>query len=171
MKSLYFIAGGEMRGIRLGVVLCLGACLLASALAVSSGAAPQLQPAPNEQSLWRLENAYWRYVQNNDLKSYIALWDENFLGWPAVSPTPLRKDHITDWITAQTSQGHALKSFEIKSASIQVSGDIAVTCYWVAYAWLDKDGKGETLRSRILHTWRKTGDDWHIISGDRKSVV
>jgi ketosteroid isomerase-like protein len=154
-----------MRGTRFALVMCVVVCLIATALAISSGAVPQSQPAPAEQSLWRLENAYWRYVQQNDLKSYIALWHQDFLGWPGVSATPVRRDSITNWIFAQTSQGHTLKSFEIKPASVQVSGDIGVTCYWVNYTWADKDGKGEPLRSRILHTWRKTGDTWQILSG------
>lgn len=146
-------------------VLCILSALLASALAVSSGAALQSQPAPDEQKLWQLERDYWRYVQNNDLRSYLTLWHQNFLGWPSMSATPVRKDRITDWITAQTSQGRSLKSYEIRPASIQVSGDTAVLCYWVTFAWGDKDGKGDTLRSRILHTWRKTGEEWQIISG------
>ena len=154
-----------MRETRLLLRLFVMVCLLASALAVFSGAVPQSRTTLNEQPLWQLESNYWRYVQNNDLRSYRGLWEPNFLGWPSVSATPVHKDHITDWITAQTSQGRTLKSFEIKTASIQVTGDIAVTCYWVTYTWLDKDGKGEPQRSRILHTWRKSGDDWHIISG------
>ena len=154
-----------MRGSRLVLGLIVVACLLANALAISSGAAPQSRSASTKQTLWKLETAYWRYVQNDDLKSYLGLWDQYFLGWPSVSPTPVHRDAITNWITAQTSQGCALKSFEIKPAYTQVSGDIAVTCYWVTYAWLDGDGKGETLRSRILHTWRRSGTDWLIISG------
>ena len=49
-------------------------------------------------------------VKANDLEKYRALWHENFVGWPFVSPAPVRKDHITDWITSNTSNGIKLQS-------------------------------------------------------------
>ena len=61
--------------------------------------------AKDEAQVWELEKAYWEYVKANDLEKYRALWHENFVGWPFVSPAPVRKDHITDWITANTSKG------------------------------------------------------------------
>jgi hypothetical protein len=61
--------------------------------------------AKDEAQVWNLEKAYWEYVKANDLEKYRALWRENLVGWPFVSPSPVRKDHITDWITANTSKG------------------------------------------------------------------
>ena len=61
--------------------------------------------AKDEAQVWQLEKAYWEYVKGNDLEKYRALWQENFVGWPFVSPAPVRKDHITDWMTANTSKG------------------------------------------------------------------
>ena len=66
--------------------------------------------AKNEAQVWQLEKAYWEYVKTNDLEKYRALWHEDFLGWPFVSSAPVRKDHITDWITANTSNGSKLRS-------------------------------------------------------------
>lgn len=141
------------------------ACLLAGVLAVSLLATIQARAAENEQRLWDLERAYWREVQDNDLSSYRNLWHKDFLGWPLVSETPVHKDHITDWITSQTSQGLAFKSIEAKPAAIQVTGDIAVTYYWSTYKWLDKNGAGTPRTSRVMHTWIKNGKDWQIIGG------
>ncbi|MEO7725032.1 MAG: hypothetical protein ABIU29_10190, partial [Chthoniobacterales bacterium] len=64
-----------------------------------------LNMSEDEQIIWNKEHAYWQYVEKNDLTSYANLWHENFLGWPSVSAAPVRKDHITDWITSQTSKG------------------------------------------------------------------
>src|SRR6266550_2485174 len=101
-------------------------CLLAAAqLAFSS------VPSDDQQTLWNLEHAYWQYVEKNDLGGYSNLWHEDFLGWPSVSSAPVRKDHITDWITSQTSKGLAFKAGEFKPAGIQVTGDVAFACYWV----------------------------------------
>jgi hypothetical protein len=69
------------------------------------------QSATNyEAQVWSLEKAYWEYVKANDLEKYRALWHEDFVGWPLVSSAPVRKDHITDWITANTSKGIKLQS-------------------------------------------------------------
>ena len=71
--------------------------------------------ATKEAQIWQLEKAYWEYVKANDLEKYRALWHENFVGWPFVSSAPVRKDHITDWITANTSKESAF--IPIRSSS------------------------------------------------------
>src|SRR6266446_1218038 len=85
--------------------------------------------AKDETQVWQLEKAYWEYVNANDLEKYRGLWNENFLGWPFVSSAPVRKDHITDWITANTSKGIKLQSYSIEQLAIQVTGDVAVDDY------------------------------------------
>ena len=122
--------------------------------------------AKNEAQVWQLEKAYWEYVKANDLEKYRALWHENFLGWPFVSSTPVRKDHITDWITANTSKGIKLESYSIEQLAIQVTGDVAVDYYRINAAWAN--GKGDKVRTdrlRITHTWIRTGGTWQIIGG------
>jgi ketosteroid isomerase-like protein len=133
--------------------------------AISSQGASPAEASGDEQTLWDLEHAYWRYVENNDLKAYSDLWHKNFLGWPSVSSTPVRKDHITDWITSQTSKGLVFKAGEFKPAGIQVTGDVAFTCYWVTLTWLDTHGYGEGHTFRITHAWLRDGKDWRIIGG------
>lgn len=139
--------------------------LSATLLVVSLQATTQSQTSEKEQALWKLEHTYWNYVQDNDLPAYLGLWHKDFLGWPSVSAAPVRKDHITDWITAQTNRGLAFKIVEFKPAAIQVSGDVAVTCYWITYEWLDKEGNGTAHTTRITHTLFRDGKDWHIIGG------
>jgi hypothetical protein len=99
------------------------------------------------------------------LPSYLSLWHKDFLGWSSISPMPLRRDHITDWITSQTSKGLTPKVVEFKPAEIQIIGDVAVLYYWLTFAWLDKDGKGAPRTLRVTHTWLKDGKDWRIIGG------
>src|SRR6478736_3328025 len=69
--------------------------------------------AKDEAKIWGLEKAYWECVKANDLEKYRTLWHEDFVGWPFVSPAPVRKDHITDWITSNTSKGIKLQSYSI----------------------------------------------------------
>ena len=149
--------------------ICLFAVLVSlltiSGLTLASEATTPGQGSKEEETLWNLERAYWRYVQDNDLPAYSNLWHERFLGWPSVSSTPVHKDHITDWITAQTSKGLVFKTDELKPASIQVTGDAAMVCYWITFKWVDKAGTGQARTLRITHAWLKTGGDWRIIGG------
>jgi ketosteroid isomerase-like protein len=154
-----------MPNYRLVLVLGVMVCLLAGASAISAGETTQSQASDNEQTLWNLEHAYWGYVQDNSLTAYLGLWHKDFLGWPSVSALPLGKGHITDWITSQTAKGLAFKFIEFKPVRIQMTGDVGVTCYWITYKWLDKDGNGAAQTLRITHTWLKDGKDWRIIGG------
>jgi ketosteroid isomerase-like protein len=149
---------------RIGLVLRVIAYLLAGVLLISSTGRIEAQGS-EEQTLWNLERQYWRYVEGNDLQSYLGLWHKDFLGWPSMSAAPLDKDHITDWITSQTSKGLAFKTVDFKPAAIRVTGDVAVTCYWITYRWSDKDGSGATRTLRVTHTWLRGGKDYLIIGG------
>ena len=119
----------------------------------------------DEQTLWHLERAYWQYVEKNDLAAYANLWHQDFLGWPSISPTPVRKDHITDWITSQTSKGLAFRAGGFKPAALKVTGNVAFAAYWINFRWLDKDEKGEAYTLRVTHAWIRTGKTWSIIGG------
>ena len=142
------------------IIHCL---LIGVLLAVKLFATP---PSAEADKLWSLEKAYWEYVQANDLQKYRSLWHTDFLGWPSVSPEPLRKDHITDWITAHTSKGETLKSYDLERLTTQVTGDIATTSYRVRITWADNTGAGQSSTVRVIHTWvRKRGGAWQIISG------
>src|SRR6266516_7918584 len=120
----------------------------------------------NEKQIWNLENAYWEYVKANDLEKYRALWHDDFVGWPLISSAPVRKDHITDWMTANTSKGIKLQSYSIEQLAIQVTGDIAVNHYRIKPNWATSEGvelRKDTLR--ITHTWIRTHGNWQILGG------
>jgi ketosteroid isomerase-like protein len=119
-----------------------------------------------QAQIWNLEKAYWEYVKTNDLEKYRALWHENFIGWPFVSPAPVRKDHITDWITANTSKGITLQAYSIEQLAIQVTGDVAMDYYRIKATWANSAGaEVKTDRIRITHTWIPTHGTWQIIGG------
>jgi ketosteroid isomerase-like protein len=108
----------------------------------------------------------WRYVKSNDLERYRTLWHSDFLGWPTTSPVPVRKEHITDWITAHTSKGEILKSYDLERLEAQQTGDDVTVTYRIHTTWVGKDGVDKPSISRIIHTWRHNSDrTWKIISG------
>src|ERR1700760_3325942 len=122
--------------------------------------------AKDDAQVWELEKTYWECVKANDLEKDRALWHENFAGWPFVSPAPVRKDHITDWITSNTSKGITLHSYSIEQLAIQVTGDIAMDYYRIKATWANRTGaEVRTDRLRITHTWTRTRDTWEIIGG------
>jgi ketosteroid isomerase-like protein len=105
-------------------------------------------------------------VKTNELEKYRALWHENFLGWPFVSPVPVRKDHITDWITANTSKSITLQAYSIEQLAIQVTGDLAMDYYRVKATWANSTGAEiRADRLRITHTWTRTHGTWQIVGG------
>src|SRR5438552_18403527 len=94
-----------------------------------------LEAGKDEAQIWALEKSYWEDVKANDLEKYRALWHEKFVGWPFVSESPRHKDQITDWITANTSKGLNLQSYNLEELAIQVIGDVAVVHYRVRATW------------------------------------
>src|SRR5881394_1047510 len=137
------------------------------ALFVAVTAAAFAEGSDKEQTqIWNLEKAYWEYVKANDLEKYRALWHENFVGWPFVSSAPVRKDHITDWITANTSKGVKLQSYSIEQLAIQVTGDVAINYYRIKANWATSEtAKARTDALRITHTWISTRGTWQILAG------
>jgi ketosteroid isomerase-like protein len=125
------------------------------------------QSATNyEAQVWNLEKAYWEYVKANELEKYRTLWHEDFLGWPLVSPSPIGKEHITDWITANTAKGLKLRSYTIEQLAIHVTGDVAINHYRIKTNWATNEtAKVQTDALRITHTWIRTHGTWQIIGG------
>ena len=138
--------------------------LFVAVLLIMGPAFAETQSA-DERAVWKLEQAYWKYVQAGDLDSYRNLWHANFLGWPGSSATPKRKDHITDWIANYTNKGLRLKSYNLKPAGSQATGNVVVTHYWITDRWVDKEGHGKGDTNRITHTWIRTPGGWQIIGG------
>jgi hypothetical protein len=122
--------------------------------------------AKDEAQVWELEKAYWEYVKANDLEKYRGLWHENFVGWPFISSAPVRKDQITDWITANTSKDFNLQSYSIEQLAIQVTGDTAMDYYRIKATWANSTGAEVKIdRMRITHTWIRMHGAWQIIGG------
>ena len=123
-------------------------------------------PSADEEKIWSLETTYWEYVKANDIQRYRTLWHNDFLGWPTMNPEPVRKDHITDWITTHTSKGETFKSYDLERLTMQVTDNLATATYRVRLTWEDKKGAGQSSTLRVIHTWlRNAGGNWQIISG------
>lgn len=109
-----------------------------------------------------MEEEYWQAVEARDREGYIALWDENFVGWPDNCAEPIRKGVIRS-DTFGTLRD--MKSFRLEPKAVQVFQDVAITFYMVTAAYTPKGGNHELVTFRCSHTWRKVNGVWLIIGG------
>ncbi len=117
-----------------------------------------------KDEVWQLEENYWKYVKEKDFKSYLTLWDENFLGYPS-NNTIGDKAHITDWMTEMYQQTGVF-NYTLTRKVENVFGDIAIVFYDVTHNFTNE--KNEILKTgsfKIIHTWKKTETGWLIIGG------
>ena len=105
-------------------------------LLTSASVAAEPTTAQVEQAIWKLEHAYWGYVQENDIPAYLRLWHKDVVAWPSANAAPARKDHITDWLTSKTSSGFKYQVEEFKPGAIQVTGSVVVVYYWISFKWV-----------------------------------
>jgi hypothetical protein len=123
------------------------------------------QNSTEEQAVWKLEQAYWEDVKAADMASYLALWHQDFVGWPVSGAKPVRKDHIGDWLRAYTAKGLHLKKYVLEAADSQTTKNIVVTQYWLTTDWADNDGHEQWNTIRITHTWIHSSKGWLILGG------
>jgi hypothetical protein len=141
--------------------------LALTATSFAADSANTANPSRTEEQIWNLEKAYWEYVKTNDLEKYRALWHDDFVGWPFVSAAPVQKDHITDWITNNTSKGLKLQLYSIEQLAVRVTSDVAIDHYRIKANWASSDTV-EVVRTdamRITHTWIRTNGTWQILGG------
>jgi ketosteroid isomerase-like protein len=123
------------------------------------------QQSADEQAVWKLEHSYWEFVKAQDIAGYKALWHENFVGWPSFSPQPLRKDHVADWMTSYQAKGLRLKSYSLKPAASQATGQLVVVYYQITTEWTGPNAPETSETLRAMHTWLRGDKGWQIISG------
>ncbi len=125
-------------------------------------ATPSVQQIKDE--VWQLKENYWKYVKDNDLKSYLTLWDDNFIGYPT-NNNITGKENITDWITDMYKDKSRKFNYELTRKVENVFGDIVIVLYDVTSIWTNDKNELEKIPGKITHTWKKTDKGWLIIGG------
>jgi Domain of unknown function (DUF4440) len=124
--------------------------------------------ASDEKAVWTLEETYWMYVKNNDIKGYLTLWDDRFIGWPGFSKTPVEKVNISEWIGPLHKNSTESYDYELTREAVRSFGDVVVVHYLVR-DFYRSSSTSEIVRQldeyRITHTWQRRGDTWQIITG------
>ena len=127
-----------------------------------------------QAAVWQMEEAYWRYVSSVDVDAYVALWHDDFVGWPCFSWKPTGKANIGGWVK-EIRDNNLTLTYEHPPEAVQLFGKVAVVHYAAEYVYDYGDGtrKGEGDWRKFTHTWMKVGENWQIIGGmcaDQKPV-
>lgn len=133
---------------------------------IASTAAVAIELDDRQEAVWQLEEAYWRYVSSGNVEAYVALWHDDFVGWPCFSWTPTRKVNIGSWVEEIRDNNWTL-TYELRPEAVQLFGDVAVVHYAAEYVYGYPDGtsKGKGEWRKFTHTWMKVGESWQIIGG------
>ncbi|HSS99171.1 MAG TPA: serine hydrolase [Terriglobales bacterium] len=137
-------------------------------LILSSIAGAQMsQLSPEQKEVWQGEEKYFRYLEEKDLKGYMSLWDDRFVGWRDYELLPVRKAEIESSTRQEfeSKQGPGPPLPSPKPEAITVFGNVAITDYF----WPEADTTSQYIY-RITHTWQKGPGGWHIIGGMSSEV-
>lgn len=117
-----------------------------------------------EQFIWQQESRYIQAFRDADHKSVMALWHNNFLGWPQMEKKPISKQQGRTFLNRWYRKSGQWE-FAIEPQSIQITNDIAITQYLLK-TWSAKKSNSQRIKvSRIVHTWLKQDGKWKIMGG------
>jgi len=125
--------------------------------------ASDIKPISSEEKeVWNGELNYYRNLHARDLKNFMSLWDDRFVGWPDYSQHPVQKAEIESSVAEEIQSGQT-SSRPLpppQPEAIAIFGDVAVTHYY----WPEAD-KNSPFKYRITHTWQNGTNGWHIVGG------
>jgi hypothetical protein len=144
----------------------LGAVAVMTVVVLCAGAlAQQQQRASNATAqAWAGEEAYWRYVKAHDTKDYLALWADDFNGWPISNEHTILRSDIAPFVTKGGSMSR-VAAYTLERESVVAHGPAVVTFYRVKETRQNAAGAEVTTTYRMTHTWMKRDGVWKIVAG------
>ena len=128
----------------------------------ASRSAPSVALSPQQAEVWKGEENLQTYEQQKDLKRFLSVWDEHFVGWPDYDQRPAYKQEF-EVSAAEEFRDPRTTSPPLpppRPLAVGLFGDVAVTYY----LWPQADQSSPTV-FRVTHTWQKGSAGWHIIGG------
>jgi ketosteroid isomerase-like protein len=116
----------------------------------------------DEETIWKLEDAYWKAVQAFDDEGLKNLLHPDPVFW-LDGRYVLSGNNAAQWMNGQRDRGLHLEEFTIREEQIRVTGDTAVTYYRLISLWANEDGVGKPETRSFTHTWVKAGKSWKLI--------
>ncbi len=151
------------RAVPVGITIV--ALALAWTLCLPAFAQEKARPASATEQVWAQEEAYWRYVKTHDAKSYLALWAEDFTGWPIVDAHPTGKSSIAPALNQRGGSLGQVAAYKLQRESVREHGPVVITFYRATVTRQNADGSKSTATYRMTHTWMKKHGVWQIVGG------
>ena len=123
---------------------------------------PSVPLSPQQAEVWKGEENLQTYEQQKDLKRFLSIWDEHFVGWPEYDQRPAYKPEFEASAAEEFRESRTISPPlpSPRPLAVGLFGDVAVTYYF----WPEADQSSPTV-IRITHTWQKGSAGWHIIGG------
>src|SRR5215469_17881655 len=110
--------------------LALGALGLSWLLVAAAAVAQEASLTKEQQEVWNREEAYWNAMRSRDAKAFVALWHEDFVGWPHFDEEPIHKSDLRK-NPFRAFRTDVIQTYEVTRKAVQVFGDTAVVFYLV----------------------------------------
>lgn len=152
------------------IVASTAAALAALTFTCTKGTAQQAPRSANElksatEQVWAGEQAYWRDVKAHDVKDYLALWSEDFMGWPIVDEHPAGKGSLRAVVEGPGASLGNVTAYTLQRESVRRHGPVVITYYRVTETRRVANGSDVTTTYRLSHTWLKERGAWKIVGG------
>jgi ketosteroid isomerase-like protein len=143
----------------------MGTALLGlSLLCASAFAQDKANSGSGTAQAWAGEEAYWRYAKAHDVKNFLTLWSDDFIGWPIAEQHPVHKTEIAAPLKSGGSLSQVV-SYELHRESVEMHGSAVITYYRTTVRRRNADGAESTATYRVTHTWMKRAGTWQIVGG------
>ena len=135
--------------------------------------APEQRPIA--ETVWDLEQTYWRTLAEGDLDAHRVLWHPNAVGWPNLLSTPANAEVImalsAGFVEAIVPESGEFvidpDTFAVAFLPDTDADDIVIVHYQIMVTAEFKDGSDFALYDRYSHTWwLDPTDGWKIIGGN-----
>ncbi|MCX6283500.1 MAG: nuclear transport factor 2 family protein [Bacteroidetes bacterium] len=117
-----------------------------------------------EETIWKLEEAYFSDLYKADYKGILSLVDEQFLAWPGAQLRPIDKNESAVFMKKLVPAPSGC-SVKIDRQGIRLLEDVALTQYVIKVECPGEAGGIKKISSRITHTWVKKGSRWKLLGG------
>lgn len=132
--------------------------------ALSATKGPGTRKGTVEEKIWALEKSYFENLYKANYDGVLALYDNQFLGWPGGLPQPIGREESAGFMKQLIPKPTSC-TVRIERAGIRVQGTTAITQYTLYVNCKDTSVMKQPRPSRITHTWVKEGAGWKLLSG------
>jgi ketosteroid isomerase-like protein len=151
--------------------LLLGSVVLL--LVLASGPASAQTWTPDQQEIWKLEDAMWLRDTAHDLTWIDTYLHPDATSWGIDTPVPRNRASVTRWDKYEYASSTVLEH-ELFPLSITITGDVAVVHYRYQMAIENYKKEREIVTGRYSDVLIKSAGRWLLLTviggDDRRSV-